>query len=137
MSLRGKFSSSYGDEFNAIFDVSFNRGTATVIVGPSGGGKTTLLRTIGLAKEPDSGVVTIDDQVVFDSSQRLDYREQLWKRVSLVFQEFCLWPHLTAEQNIRLPLELTKRDQQHIGQLFEQFEISEFRSRYPYQLGSS
>ncbi len=71
------------------------------LVGPSGGGKSTLLRIIGGLEHPDSGEVRINGEpVVFQEEALLRHR----RAVGTVFQAFNLFPHLTALQNITLPL---------------------------------
>jgi len=73
-----------------------------VLVGPSGGGKTTLLRILGGLEHPDAGEVEINgERVVFTEAALLRHR----RTVGTVFQAFNLFPHLTALQNITLPLE--------------------------------
>jgi polar amino acid transport system ATP-binding protein len=75
---------------------------ALVVIGPSGGGKTTLLRTIAGLERPDSGGVLIDgDLLHFDETSLLKHR----RSIGTVFQAFNLFPHLTALENITLPLE--------------------------------
>ncbi len=71
-------------------------------IGPSGGGKSTLLRVIGGLEYPDAGSVEIDGQkVVYSEETLLQHRRE----IGTVFQAFNLFPHLTALQNITLPLE--------------------------------
>jgi polar amino acid transport system ATP-binding protein len=73
-----------------------------VLIGPSGGGKTTLLRIIAGLEYPTAGELEInDDRVVFEEDSLLKYR----RTIGTVFQAFNLFPHLTALQNITLPLE--------------------------------
>ncbi|MDB6110301.1 MAG: transporter related-protein [Pedosphaera sp.] len=73
-----------------------------VLIGPSGGGKSTLLRIIAGLEFPDSGGVEINDEpVIFQEESLLRHR----RSVGTVFQAFNLFPHLTALQNITLPLE--------------------------------
>ncbi len=72
------------------------------LIGPSGGGKSTLLRIIAGLEFPDSGGVEINgDPVVFEEERLLSHR----RTIGTVFQAFNLFPHLTALQNITLPLE--------------------------------
>ena len=72
------------------------------MIGPSGGGKSTLLRIIAGLEYPDSGTVEINDErVVFEETPLREYR----RTIGTVFQAFNLFPHLTALQNITLPLE--------------------------------
>jgi polar amino acid transport system ATP-binding protein len=72
------------------------------LIGPSGGGKSTLLRIIAGLEFPDSGRVEINDEpVVFTEETLLQHR----RTIGTVFQAFNLFPHLTALENITLPLE--------------------------------
>jgi polar amino acid transport system ATP-binding protein len=73
-----------------------------VLIGPSGGGKTTLLRIIAGLEHPDTGEVVINDEaLIFEEESLLKHR----RSVGTVFQAFNLFPHLTALQNVTLPLE--------------------------------
>jgi len=73
-----------------------------VLIGPSGGGKSTLLRIIAGLEYPDSGVVEINGEpVVYQEENLLQHR----RTIGTVFQAFNLFPHLTALENITLPLE--------------------------------
>ena len=73
-----------------------------VFIGPSGGGKSTLLRIIAGLEFPDSGNLEInDDPVEFREETLLQHR----RTIGTVFQAFNLFPHLTALENITLPLE--------------------------------
>jgi polar amino acid transport system ATP-binding protein len=72
------------------------------LIGPSGGGKSTLLRIIAGLEFPDRGEVEIDgERVIFEEEALLRYR----RSIGTVFQAFNLFPHLTALRNITLPLE--------------------------------
>jgi polar amino acid transport system ATP-binding protein len=73
-----------------------------VLIGPSGGGKSTLLRVVAGLEFPDSGEVEINGEpVIFREESLLRHR----RTVGTVFQAFNLFPHLTALENITLPLE--------------------------------
>jgi len=73
-----------------------------VLIGPSGGGKTTLLRVLAGLETPDQGEVELDDaRIHFAEAELLRYR----RTVGVVFQAFNLFPHLTALENVTLPLE--------------------------------
>lgn len=72
-----------------------------LIIGPSGGGKTTLLRTIAGLERPNSGEIFINgEKLHFDEASLLKHR----RSIGTVFQAFNLFPHLTALQNVILPL---------------------------------
>lgn len=71
----------------------------TILFGASGSGKTTTLRSISGIVRPDTGRIAIDDEVLFDSSERIDL--PIRKRgVGYVFQDLALFPHLTALANV-------------------------------------
>jgi molybdate transport system ATP-binding protein len=71
----------------------------TVLVGASGSGKTTTLRLIAGILEPDEGIIKVGSQIYFDSSRKINLSIQN-RRVGYVFQQYALFPHLNAAQNI-------------------------------------
>ncbi len=76
------------------------------LVGPSGGGKSTLLRLLAGLDVPDTGTLLVDGVAIPDRETDLRvYR----RRIGVVFQAFNLFPHLTALENIILPLEKVHR----------------------------
>ncbi len=73
-----------------------------VIIGPSGGGKSTLLRLVAGLECPDNGEITLNDSpICFTEKALLEHRRSL----GIVFQSWNLFPHLTALENILLPLQ--------------------------------
>jgi len=75
---------------------------ALVLIGPSGGGKSTLLRIIAGLETPDAGKVEINGEPVrFEEAALLEHR----RKIGTVFQAYNLFPHLNALRNITLPLE--------------------------------
>jgi putative ABC transport system ATP-binding protein len=89
-------------------DTTLESGLFTVISGPSGSGKTSLLSVLGAMISPDSGSVHVDgvDITRLDHHQRTAFRREY---VGYVFQLFRLMPALSAEENIRLSLELRRK----------------------------
>ncbi|WP_035614870.1 amino acid ABC transporter ATP-binding protein [Haloferula sp. BvORR071] len=87
-------------------DLSVDGGRVIVLVGPSGGGKSTLLRVLGGLETPDAGEVVIREKPLPRSeAELLAYR----RRNGFLFQQFNLFPHLTALRNLTLPLEEVQR----------------------------
>ena len=81
-------------------DATFDHTIA--LIGPSGGGKSTLLRILAGLEHPDGGTVLLNGRrLVFEEKSLSEHR----RKVGVVFQAFNLFPHLTALQNILLPLE--------------------------------
>ncbi|MER9015316.1 amino acid ABC transporter ATP-binding protein [Mesorhizobium sp. M0898] len=83
--------------------VTIEEGSVTALVGPSGGGKSTLLRCINLLELPTSGTVRIgDDALEFRPGGRVSTRDiqRLRLQTGMVFQNFQLFPHRTAIENI-------------------------------------
>jgi len=92
-------------------DLSVHQGEHVVIFGPSGSGKSTLLRTINLLEEPDEGSVRVFG-VEYGPGLAPGPRGsamELRRHVGMVFQQFNLFPHLTALGNVALALRTTKR----------------------------
>src|SRR5258707_11206696 len=96
---------SYG-AIEAVKGVSLTvrRGEAQFIIGPSGCGKSTLLRCINLLEEPTRGRMRVGDvEIEFGArKKRMSVREQARFRanVGMVFQQFHLFPHMTAIENV-------------------------------------
>jgi ABC-type polar amino acid transport system ATPase subunit len=86
--------------------LSVQNGEVVSIVGQSGGGKTTLLRCINLLERPDKGKIVVAGETVFSGGVMLREREleRFRRTVGMVFQRFHLFPHLSAIENITLPL---------------------------------
>ncbi|MEO8286610.1 MAG: ABC transporter ATP-binding protein [Chloroflexota bacterium] len=90
-------------------DLLVNRGEFVVLLGPSGGGKTTILNLIGGLDRPTGGSVYVDGEDIarYDERQLTAYRR---RKVGFVFQFFNLIPTLTAAENIELALALVEGD---------------------------
>jgi polar amino acid transport system ATP-binding protein len=106
------------------------------LIGPSGGGKSTLLRIIAGLEKPDSGRLHLNDrEVIYRERELMAHR----RSVGTVFQAFNLFPHLTALQNITLPLEKVHRykppkARQIAEEILERFQLSEHGHKPPAQL---
>jgi iron(III) transport system ATP-binding protein len=90
----------------ALNDVSLDVGDGEIVVllGPSGCGKTTLLRCVAGLETPDAGVITVQDRSVFDAQRKVQLPPEQ-RHLSMVFQSYALWPHMTVRDNVAYPLE--------------------------------
>jgi len=98
---------AYGDR-EVLRGVSFTvrKGETKVFIGPSGTGKSTLLRCINQLTVPDRGRVFLHGEEVTNSGSRINYFRQ---RMGMVFQNFYLFDHLTAVRNVEIALLKVKR----------------------------
>ena len=93
-------SKSYGDvEVLRAIDFSVAAGEVVCVIGPSGSGKSTLLRCLAHLETPDAGTIRLDGQPVDESRAGL---RVLRERVGMVFQQFNLFPHKSALENVAL-----------------------------------
>jgi len=107
-----------------------------VIIGPSGGGKSTFLRILAGLEKPEDGMITINNKVLpSKETELIEYR----KTIGVVFQAFNLFPHLSAQTNITLPLEkVHKIDKVEANlratTLLNKFQLEDHAHKYPSQL---
>jgi polar amino acid transport system ATP-binding protein len=128
---------SFGDQ--AVLrdiQISLEKVHTLALIGPSGGGKSTLLRVIAGLERPDRGRVVLDDEeIIFRERELHEHR----KTVGTVFQSFNLFPHLSALSNITLPLEKvhghSKVEAHRIAEeILVRFQLMEHATKQPAQL---
>lgn len=116
-------------------DLEIGRGEFLVLLGPSGCGKTTLLRIVAGLLKSTGGTVEIDGQPLWLKDRRND---KVMQELGVVFQDANMFPWLTIEDNIALPLKLrgvskTER-RKRAGELCELVGIKGFEKRWPREL---
>ena len=102
-------------------------GETVALVGPSGAGKTTILRAIAGAVRPRQGYVTLGDRALFDSARRVDLPPEE-RGVGYVFQEYALFPHMTVRQNVAFA------GADRVDELLERFGIAHLAAARPRRL---
>ncbi len=114
---------------------SLERGQTAAVVGQSGSGKTTLLSLIAGLDKPDTGRILLDgeDLVPMDQDRLARYRA---RKIGIIFQNFHLMPHLTALENISLPLEIGKADhiRERTEEMLDKVGLGPRRHHLPSQL---
>jgi sulfate transport system ATP-binding protein len=122
----------FGD-FVALDDVSVTipTGQLTALLGPSGGGKSTLLRIVAGLEFADEGSIEIEGQ---DVTSLLPQK----RNVGFVFQHYAAFKHLTVARNVAFGLEIRKRPkletQERVNELLDLVHLSQFADRLPSQL---
>jgi len=122
----------YGDLLaNDNITLKIRRGELMTLLGPSGCGKTTALRCITGHNIPDEGEVWIDGQNVTDVPPHK-------RELGMVFQNFALFPHMTAFDNVGFPLMIRREDkakrQERVLEALRLIHMEEYASHYPRQL---
>ena len=100
--------------------------------GKSGCGKSTLLRTLSLVDPPKEGSISIGEQQIFPFSNNSSYSP--WPDITVVFQQFFLWPHLTIRRNLLLPAQLRQKSTTRASDMCRALALEELLDRFPNQL---
>ena len=128
---------SFGD--NVVLDgidLTVNAGEALVVIGPSGSGKSTLLRCVNLLEPIDSGRIFFDGQEITAKGVKVPAIRQ---RIGIVFQQFNLFPHLRAIDNLTLAARRVgkvpaKKAELRAHELLQRVGLEEKAKSYPHQL---
>ncbi|HEX3011980.1 MAG TPA: amino acid ABC transporter ATP-binding protein [Syntrophomonadaceae bacterium] len=117
-------------------DLEVNKGQVVCVIGPSGSGKSTFLRCINRLEEPTAGEIMVDDIMITDPGVDIN---KVRRHIGMVFQQFNLFPHLNAKQNIMMaPLELKLKTRNEIEknaiELMERVGLSEKLDAMPREL---
>ena len=142
-------------ETHVLKDISLTleQGEALAIIGSSGSGKTTLLRCLNFLERPDTGVIKVNGETMWDAADPATQRESEVRKkrlhFGLVFQNFNLFPQYTALENVMLAGELLAKEQPdykankkaihaqleaQARDLLAQMGLSERAGHYPHQL---
>ena len=111
------------------FDLKAPAGKILHLNGPSGAGKTTLLHLIAGIQSPQSGAITLGEEVFYDNKQKLLIEE---RRVGLVFQDYALFPHLNVLKNISFGNKSITEEK--INKALHQLDINELKNKYPEEI---
>jgi len=126
---------SFGDrQILRGIDLDIAPGQITCVIGPSGTGKTTLLRAMTLLDYPDRGSIEVDGEKFSFPVSATEPINPPWPKLTAVFQSLFLWPHLTLRENIMLPARnCNPQAEKDIEGLIHLFEMQNFIDNFPNQ----
>lgn len=143
------------EKVQVLKDISFSmeKGQTLSIIGSSGSGKTTLLRCLNFLEKPDTGVIRVNGETLFDAGNPDTGKEREIRKkrlhFGLVFQSFNLFPQYTALQNVMLAGQLLAKEaddykerkkqinhaiEEHAKELLTQMGLDDRMGNYPHQL---
>lgn len=118
----------YKNNSDLILDqisLSLEEGKILAIVGPSGGGKSTLLRLLSGLEHPMDGEIRINNKDV-------TYEKPEKRAIGMLFQDYALFPHMTVEKNIAYGLKGQKN--KRVEEMLKLVDLQGYKKRYPYEL---
>jgi len=134
VAIKKQFAANGRPSFALDAEFTANQGI-TVVFGASGSGKTTTLRSIAGMVTPDAGRISLGDAVYFDSTTRVNLSMQK-RRVGFVFQDYLLFPHLTAAENVAYGAKAQneRARRQHATEMLKLVGVDHASDRRPDQL---
>ena len=140
-------SKSFGDlkVLNKL-NLEVKDGEKLALVGPSGSGKTTILRILMTLENIDDGIVTVNNEYLWHEKVNGkiipasdNHLHKMRNQIGMVFQQFNLFPHLTAIENVQQPQILVKKKnkseaKEKAEELFNLVGLSDKKEQYPHQL---
>jgi iron(III) transport system ATP-binding protein len=128
-----------GKSVHVLKDINLEiaKGELLVLLGPSGCGKTTLLRCLVGLEQPTMGRVDLGKQTVVDAERGV-YVSPNDRDVSMVFQNYALWPHMKVSQNVAYPLKARKKRKElesgRVEEVLKIVQCDHLADRYPPEL---
>jgi len=117
--------------------IDIEDGEFFTLLGPSGCGKSTTLNCIAGLEEPSAGWITVGDTTYVDTEAGV-FLPPEERNLGMVFQSYALWPHMTVEKNLALPLSIRKvpkaEQRQRIHEALDKVGLAGLGHRYPHQL---
>lgn len=135
MSLKVSIAKKFkGFSLNVNFETNGENGEYLGILGSSGSGKSMTLKCISGVETPDEGYIELNGRVLFDSKNKINIKPQD-RNVGYLFQNYALFPNMTAEENIGIGLKLPKKERKlKVYELIKTFKLEGMENKYPSQL---
>src|SRR5438067_11214951 len=124
-------------EAAAVDDLTLvvEHGSLCCLLGPSGCGKTTTLRLVAGLIDPDAGMIRVGGRTVSQPGRSLPPER---RRMSMIFQSYALWPHMTIAGNVEYGLKLRRMEraerERRVNSILDVAHLSELAERYPHEL---
>ena len=133
-----RLSKRYGDnEILKGVSLSMREGEVIALLGHSGSGKTTILRSVAGLETPNGGRIVLGDKTLFDAGRGVDIPPEQ-RGLGLVFQSYALWPNRTVFDNVAYGLKLRKADaatiRSKVDKILSRLGLGGLGDRYPHQL---
>ena len=112
--------------FELNVDLTIQGNDFVSIFGPSGAGKTTILRLIAGLDKPDSGYIYVDGKVWYSSKDNIDLPVRL-RKIGFVFQDYALFENMSVAKNVEFALE-SKKDSGYVDELLELVHLKEYKN---------
>ena len=113
--------------------LSVEKGEIVALFGPSGGGKSTVLKAIAGLLPEATGHIEIENQTLLDNNTFVPIEQ---RQIGLIFQDYALFPHLTVAENVAFGLKhlSSKQQQLKVSEMLELIKLSDVAKSYPHQL---
>ncbi len=113
--------------FELNIDLRIDKGSFVSIFGPSGAGKTTILRLIAGLEKPDFGYIKVDNEIWYSSEDNINLPTRL-RKIGFVFQDYALFENMSVVKNIEFALE-SKSDSKLVDELLELVQLKEYKNQ--------
>ncbi len=128
LNIEKKLHAAHGDMLLDL-NLHIQQGQLVTLYGASGAGKTSTLRMLSGLFRPDKGKITVNGEVWFDSTQRINLKPQQ-RTIGFVFQDYALFPNMTVLQNLEFALN-KHGDKNIISELIAMVELGDLQNRKP------
>ena len=129
------FSASSQNKINNVSLTIENQGDIVCLLGPSGIGKTTILRTIAGLEKNNSGTITLKDRILSSKETQVEPED---RNIAMAFQDNSLFPHYSVFDNIKFGAERNKNKKKdlEINDIIKLLHIENIKDKYPHQISS-
>lgn len=127
-----KYDNASSETLNNV-SIELSKGQVLAVVGPSGGGKSTLLRVLAGLERPKAGMITINGKKVYDKHTFVNPEK---RGVGMLFQDYALFPHMTVKKNIEYGISnlRTSDRKERVIEVLKLVNLGGYEGRYPHEL---